>query len=216
VVISGSGDRHFCTGTDIRDVAARGTTNAGTGLLSQSVFWTARQNRVWKPVVCAVNGLAAGGGLHFVVDADIVVASSTAAFMDTHVDVGMVGAIENIGLVQRLPLGSVLRMTLLGKRYRMEATRAHALGLVDEMVPPEQLLETAMSIARDICEASPSAVRGSLEAIWSSLGVPYEHALEHGWKIVKGQWTHPDFKEGPRAFAEGRKPRWTDPADPDA
>ncbi|MGR7003120.1 enoyl-CoA hydratase-related protein [Yinghuangia aomiensis] len=61
--------------------------STGTGPLTDEVFWSPRQNRVWKPVVAAVNGLAAGAGLHFVVDADIVVASERASFMDTHVNV---------------------------------------------------------------------------------------------------------------------------------
>ena len=79
--------------------------------------------------------LPSGGGLHFVVDADIVLASENAAFMDTHVNVGMVGALENVGLARRLPLGAALRMTLLGRHYRMPARRAYELGLVDELVP---------------------------------------------------------------------------------
>ena len=70
---------------------------------------------MWKPTVTAVNGMVAGAGFHFVVDADIVVAAEHAIFVDTHVNVGMVGAIENIGLAKRLPLGTALRMTLCGK-----------------------------------------------------------------------------------------------------
>ena len=86
--------------------------------------------------------MVAGAGLHFVVDADIIVAAEHAVFLDTHVNVGMVGAIENIGLAKRLPLGSALRMTLCGKKYRMPAQRAYELGLVDEVVPADKLLET--------------------------------------------------------------------------
>jgi E-phenylitaconyl-CoA hydratase len=207
-IITGSGDRHFCTGTDVSAVAERGTTNAADAPLEESVFWSSRQNRVWKPTICAVNGIAAGGGLHFVVDSDVVVAADTASFLDTHVNVGMVGAVENIGLMQRLPLGTVLRMTLQGKSYRLNAERAYQLGLVDELVAPESLFDTAMTIAKEISRNSPEAVARSMEALWSSLGVPYDDALEHGWSLARGHWGHPDFVEGPRAFVERRAPNW--------
>ena len=122
-IVTGAGDRHFSTGFDVSSIDDGPV--APDLPFAQSVFWSPRQNQVWKPTICAVNGLVVGGGLHFVVDADIVIASRTAAFMDTHVNVGMVGALENIGLAKRLPLGTALRMTLLGKHYRLTAERAY-------------------------------------------------------------------------------------------
>jgi len=181
---------------------------AGKGPLSEEVHWSPRQNRVWKPVICAVNGVVASAGLHFVVDSDIVVASKTATFLDTHVNVGMVGAIENIGLAKRLPLGSALRMTLCGKSYRMDADRAYQLGLVDELAEPEGLIDTAETIARQICANSPTAVSLSQQAIWSSVEMGYRDSLEYGWALLRMHWDHPDSKEGPKAFAEKRDPVW--------
>ena len=90
-------------------------------------------------------------------------------FLDTHVNVGMVGAIENIGLAKRLPLGSALRMTLCGKAYRMPAERAYQLGLVDELVPADELMATADEIAHQIAANSPAAVQLSMQAVWSSV-----------------------------------------------
>lgn len=207
-IITASGNRHFCTGTDVAGVAERGKTNAGDGPLKESVYWTSRQNGVWKPTICAVNGVVAGGGLHFVVDSDIVIATETASFLDAHVNVGMVGAIENIGLLQRLPMGTALRMTLQGKSFRLSASRAFQLGFVDELVGHDELLSTALSIAEDIASNSPEAVARSMEALWSSLGVPYDDALEFGWTLLRRHWSHPDFIEGPRAFVEHRNPEW--------
>lgn len=180
----------------------------------EEVFWSARHNRVWKPVVAAVNGTVAGGGLHFVVDADIIVASENARFIDTHTNVGMVGAIENIGLAKRLPLGTALRMSLQGPDYKLGAERAHQLGLVDELVPRGEALKAALQIARSIAANSPSATTLTQQAIWGSLEMSYEAALRHGWSLIRLQWSHPDFLEGPRAFAAGRPPRWN--PDPDA
>lgn len=208
VVITGAGDKHFCTGADLSGVNDRGSVGVGLGRVTEELALTARQTGVWKPTICAVNGLAVGGGLHFVVDADIVVASSKAAFVDSHVNVGMVGGVENIGLAKRLPLGTALRMTLQGRKFRLTADRAHALGLVDELTEPDDLMATADAIARDIAANSPHAVSLSQQAIWSSLEMPYTQALEYGFGLVKTQWLHPDFTEGFRAFAERRQPNW--------
>jgi E-phenylitaconyl-CoA hydratase len=208
VLMTGAGDRHFCTGADLSSVSETGSVGAGLGRASQELFLTSRQNNVWKPTVCAVNGVVAGGGLHFVVDADIVVASTNAVFLDSHVNVGMVGGPENVGLAKRLPLGTALRMTLQGRNYRLSAQRAYTLGLVDELVEPGELLATAEQIAHDITLNSPHAVSLSQQAVWSSVEMPYTQAVEYSFGLVKTHWQHPDFVEGPRAFAEGRAPNW--------
>lgn len=208
VIVTGAGSRHFSTGADVGGVAEAGRVSSGDGPMRHEVFWSPRQCDVWKPVIAAVNGLAAGAGLHLVVDADIVVASQSASFLDTHVNVGMVGAIENIGLAKRLPLGTALRMTLQGKAYRLSAERAYQLGFVDELVAPDELLPTATAIADDICANSPHAVSLSQQAIWKSLDLGYQEATEYGWALLRMHWGHPDFKEGPRAFVEKRSPVW--------
>jgi enoyl-CoA hydratase/carnithine racemase len=215
-VVGAAGERHFCTGLDVSEAEG---DDAGEVFvdrpLAESVHWSPYQNGVWKPVICAVGGLCVGGGLHFVVDSDVVVASRNAAFMDTHVNVGMVGAIENIGLARRIPLGAALRMTLLGRHYRMPAERAYQLGLVDELVEaPAEALEAALEMARQMATNSPQAMMRSKQAVWHSLEVGYREALEHGWTLLRGHWTHPDFEEGPRAFAERREPVWN--PDPNA
>lgn len=206
IVITGTGERHFCTGADVTQIAERGATPSGGG--DHAIVWSPIQNGIWKPVICAVNGLVAGGGLHFVADADIVVSSDHASFMDTHVTVGQVGAVENIGLAHRMPLGTVLRMTLQGRGYRLPARRAYELGLVDELVPAAELMPTALEIARGIAANSPTAVALSKRAIWDSIGVSRDQALAGAWKVAQDHWAHPDFLEGARAFAEKRPPVW--------
>jgi enoyl-CoA hydratase/carnithine racemase len=215
-IVTASGDRHFCTGFDVPEAEGDEADDVFANRpLSEAVFWSPYQNRVWKPVITAVNGLCLGGGLHFVVDADIVVASKNASFTDTHVNVGMVGAIENVGLAARLPLGSALRMTLQGKGYRMPADRAWQLGLVDELADdPAAALETAREIAAQICRNSPQAMALSKQAVWGAREQGYRQALEHAWALLRLHWAHPDFEEGPRAFVEKRAPRWN--PDPNA
>jgi enoyl-CoA hydratase/carnithine racemase len=214
-VVGGTGERHFCTGFDVGSDAGGDETVFANRPLADAVHWSPQQNRVWKPVICAVNGLCVGGGLHFVVDADIVIASENASFMDAHVNVGMVGAIENVGLARRLPLGAALRMTLMGRHYRMPARRAYELGLVDELVAaPAALRPAAEAMAQLMVKNSPQAMALSKQAIWGGLERGYRDALEHAWALLRLHWSHPDFREGPRAFAEKREPRWN--PDPNA
>jgi len=131
------------------------------------------------------------------------------------VNVGMVGALENVGLARRLPLGAALRMTLVGRRYRMPARRAYELGLVDELaVRPSDLLPLAREMAGHMLENSPQAMALSKQAVWGAVEHGYRDALEHAWALLRLHWQHPDFSEGPRAFAEKRAPRWN--PDPNA
>ncbi|MEN8183605.1 MAG: enoyl-CoA hydratase/isomerase family protein [Myxococcota bacterium] len=212
-LVTATGPRHFCTGFDVGSDDGEETVFVNRPL-SESVFWSPHQNRVWKPVLCAVNGLCVGGGLHFVVDADIVLAAENAAFMDAHVNVGMVGALENVGLARRLPLGTALRMTLMGRHYRLPARRAYELGLVEEVVAADDLLPAAEEMARALLENSPQAMALSKQAVWGSLERGYGEALEHAWALLRLHWGHPDFAEGQRAFSEKRSPSWN--PDPDA
>ena len=215
-IVTAQGERHFCTGFDVAEAGSDEADDVFNNRpLTDAVFWSPYQNRVWKPVICAVNGLCVGGGHHLVVDSDIVVASRNAAFMDTHVNVGMVGALENVGLARRLPLGSALRMTLMGRHYRMPAERAHQLGLVDELVDsPSDLRPCAEEMASQLLESSPQAMALSKQAVWGAIERGYSEALENAWGLLRLHWGHPDFDEGPRAFAEKRPPRWN--ADPNA
>jgi len=215
-IVTAAGERHFCTGFDVSEAEGEEAAEVFNNRpLADAVFWSPRQNRVWKPVICAVNGLCVGGGLHFVVDADIVVASENASFIDTHVNVGMVGALENVGLAKRLPLGTALRMTLMGRHYRLPARRAYELGMVDELVgAPADLLEAAEKMARAMLRNSPQAMALSKQAVWGALEQGYSAALEQAWALLRLHWQHPDFTEGPHAFAEKREPRWN--PDPNA
>jgi enoyl-CoA hydratase/carnithine racemase len=216
-VIQAAGERHFCTGFDVSEADSDDAADEVfvDKPFRESVFWSSYQNDVWKPVICVVNGTCVGGGHHFVVDADIVIASTNSKFIDSHVNVGMVGAIENIGLAKRLPLGTALRMTLQGSSYRLPADRAFALGLVDELTEtPDEARALAQEIAGAILKNSPNAMALSKKAIWGSLEKGYEESLNEGWELLKSHWSHPDFEEGPRAFAEKREPEWN--PDPDA
>jgi enoyl-CoA hydratase/carnithine racemase len=170
---------------------------------------TAWHNRVWKPVIAAVNGTCAGGGLHFVADADIVIAASDATFLDPHVSVGQVSAYELIGLARRMPFEAVLRMALVGRHERVSAQRALALGMISQIVdPPETLREEAQALAEKIARNSPAAMAATKRALWGALERGLTDACKAGAEELVSMWGHPDQLEGPLAFAEKREPVW--------
>lgn len=207
-IVTGAGERHFCTGASVEALNSESGMLVD-GPLSTCVRLSSQQLKVTKPVICLVNGLVNGAGLHLVVDADIVVAAASAAFMDTHTSLGQVGGVENVGLARRMSLGGALLLTLAGRSYRMPASRAYELGLVDLL---EADLASARRVAAEIAGAisqnSPSALARSKQAIWGAFEAGYHAAMEGGWALVKEQWKDPDFEEGPRAFMEKRTPVW--------
>lgn len=204
-IITGAGCKAFCSGADISDLPMIDAQDP-EGLAS--IRWTALQNRVWKPVICAVNGMTVGGGLHFIADSDIVIASETASFSDSHVNVGLVAGLEPISLTRRLPLEAVLRMALIGRDERMSARRALALGLISEIVDPQSLQDRAFEIARTIARSSPTAMARTKKAIWQSLEYPLAEGLRRAWQVIGLHNRGPDFEEGIAAFRDRRQPRW--------
>jgi enoyl-CoA hydratase/carnithine racemase len=178
VVLRADGDRAFSTGLD----RVEGFTypdnvwnkpDPGTSL-------SPKHHKVWKPVICAIQGMCAGGAFYWVYDADIVIASQDATFFDPHVDFGLTAALEPIGLLSRMPLGEVLRMFLLGLEERMTADTALRIGLVSEVVPNDQLWTRANVLARRIAAKPPVAIQGTVRAIWESLDLGRTAALERG------------------------------------
>ncbi len=210
IVNTGNGDA-FQTGLDVGQLAkdkdalreqSRRTKNAELKL-------TAWHNEVWKPVIAAVNGVCAGGGLHFVADADIVIASSGATFLDPHVSIGQVSAYEVIGLARKSPMEAICRMAFTGRHERMSAERARQLGILSEVVdPPERLRARAAEIADLVARNSPAAMAATKRALWSALELGLTDACRAGAQELVGMWGHPDQTEGPAAWAEKREPQW--------
>ena len=210
IVHTGEG-RAFQTGVDVTEIAEDGV---GMERYRQSVedwdlHFTAWHQKVWKPVITAVNGLCAGGAFHWVADADIVIAASDAQFFDPHVSVGQVVAIEAIGLLRKMPVEAVMRMALVGRHERMSAQRALELGMISQIVdPPERLREEAQALAERIARNSPAAMAATKRALWQALELGLTDGCRAGAKELVSMWGHPDQQEGPRAFAERRDPVW--------
>jgi enoyl-CoA hydratase/carnithine racemase len=170
IVHTGEG-RAFQTGVDVVEIA---TDGIGMERYRQSMetldlHFTAWHQRVGKPVIAAVNGICAGGGFHFVADADIVIAAADAEFFDPHVSIGQVVALEAIALARKVPFEAVMRMALVGRHERISARRALELGIVSQVVdPPERLREAAQELAETIARNSPAAMAATKRALWGA------------------------------------------------
>ena len=209
-IVTGAGDKAFCTGMDIADVASGEAKGSGQ-LARVDAPWfhlTAIHNRCWKPVITAVNGMVVGGGLHFIADSDLILCAPHATFFDTHVKVGLIAGIEPVGLARRIPLEAVLRMALLGGSERMSADEAQRVGLVGEVVPADQLMARARELAGMIAQHSPTALAQTKRVIWQSLDTGLDAGIDNAWKAINEHTAHSDLLEGTVAFMEKRKPRW--------
>jgi E-phenylitaconyl-CoA hydratase len=205
-ILTAAGNKALCTGADLGDLPE--TDGEGNSGSLKSMRWTSLQNEVWKPVICAVNGMAVGGGLHFVADSDIVIAAESATFFDTHVKVGLVAGLEPVCLARKMPMEAVMRMMLVGGAERMSAERALALGLVGEVVLGSKLLSRAREVADMIKQHSPAALKKTKQAIWQGADQGLSDALENAWSLIMAHNNHPDVAEGSKAFMEGRTPNW--------
>jgi enoyl-CoA hydratase/carnithine racemase len=208
IVITGAGDRAFCTGMDLKAFAERGGPRPVKDDVHEELRLTPLHCDVWLPTIVAVNGICTGAGLHFVADADVVVASTSATFLDTHVSVGQVTAVEPISLLPRVGLGNALRLAVLGRHGRIDAAEALRIGLVDELTEPDELLSRAIERAEQAATGSPAAIEASKRAIRGALERPMRDAMQHGWELLVSHREHPDSHEGPQAFAAKREPEW--------
>jgi len=208
-VLTGAGDRFFSAGWDLKSAAAGEAVNAdhgpgGFGGLTEFFGRT-------KPVVAAVNGLALGGGLELALAADLIVAAEHAELALPEVRLGVVA--DSGGLLRlprRLPEVIAREMLLTGRR--MSAGEAARWGLVNRVVAAEDLMRTALALAREVCAGAPLAVA----AIEEVLAATSSMDVQDGFRRLRSgnlpsyelMLRSEDAVEGPRAFAEKRAPRW--------
>ena len=182
VVIQANGERAFCTGIDVSsEIPWFMKENTWNTFDPGETLGPKLRHKVWKPVVVAVHGLCAGGAQYFLNESDIIICSDDAVFFDPHANVGIVSALEPIGMLQRgVPLGDVLRWALMGNEERITAETALRLGLVTEVVTRDGLRDRAREIALSIARRNPKAIQGTIRAIWESLDMPRTTALLNG------------------------------------
>jgi (E)-benzylidenesuccinyl-CoA hydratase len=182
VVLQANGERAFCTGIDVTsEIPWFMKENTWNSFDPGVTLGPKLSHKVWKPVVTAVHGLCAGGAQYFLNEADIVICSEDAVFFDPHANVGIVSALEPMGMLHRgVPLGDVLRWALMGNEERITAATALRLGLVSEVVERDALRNRARQIALSIARRNPKAIQGTVRAIWESLDLTRTAALNNG------------------------------------
>ncbi len=210
-IVTGAGERAFSAGNDLK-VTAAGGGSAGTVLPRHPSGFGGLVSRfdLDKPLIAAVNGIAMGGGFEIALACDIILAADSAVFALPEPRVGLAAL---AGGLHRLPreIGAkrALGMILTGRR--VDAAEGKALGFVNEVVPTAQLMARAKELATQIMELSPMSVRASKQAVYRGLNEDsIAAALENQNKYpaVAAMFRSDDLKEGPRAFAEKRKPQW--------
>jgi len=198
-IITGSGDRAFCAGADLKALIPVLTTYQPPAII--------RRWEIWKPIIGAINGMALGGGHELALACDIRIASENATFGQPEVKWGI---LPGWGGTQRLPRlisqAKAAEMIMMGNT--IDAKEAHRIGLVNEVVPLAELMPTAKKWAATICENAPLAVRAGKEAMIRGMGMSLDDGLRLECTLFDLMLRTEDGAEGPRAFAERRKPTY--------
>lgn len=182
IVLTGAGEKAFCTGID-RDTVV---PQPGSPYSMDDPLLTVgpKANDLWKPVIAAVNGMACGGAFYLLGEAEFVIAAEHATFFDPHTTYGMVSAYEAILMAQRMPLGEVARMSLMGTAERISARRAYEVGLVSELTAPEELLTAATRAAGVIAACPTEPVQGTVRALWAAKEATRAQALAQAPHLI--------------------------------
>ncbi len=204
VVLTGSGDRAFSAGMDLKAFAAG---EGGAIMEAPGGFGGITRRDFPKPVIAAVNGSALAGGCEIMLACDLVVAAEHATFGIPEVRRGLIaGAGALLRLPKRLPPTVAMELALTGDA--IDARRALELGLVNRVVPADRLLEEALALAGRIAENAPMAVRYAKQVLRRAGDLPEPEGWEVNDAAVAVVFTSADAMEGPRAFAEKRPPNW--------
>ncbi len=206
-IVTGAGDRAFCAGNDLKFQAGGGTLErppSGFGGITSRFDLD-------KPVIAAVNGIAMGGGFEIALACDLIVASEQAVFALPEPRVGLAAL---AGGLHRLPreIGTKQAMGMILTGRRVSAREGLALGFVNEVVAHDDVMPAARRWAAQILECSPMSLRASKQTVYRGLGErSVQAALEAqaGYPAVQALVRSKDRVEGPLAFSQKRKPRWT-------
>ena len=222
-VLTGAGDRAFCTGIDRTETMGSSeqqeatpdgeTKTVGSGSTpfhfdDPGDYVGPKSNDLWKPVIAAVNGMACGGAFYMLGEVEFIIAADHATFFDPHVTYGMTAAFEPIHMLQKMPFGEIMRVSLMGNHERLSAQRAHAVGLVSEVVPADQLHDAAAFCADAIASAPPLAIEGTVRAIWSGLEHSRSQALGLGYAYIGLGTDAESLRQGQATFSSGKRIEW--------
>lgn len=205
-ILTGSGTRAFCVGTDLKELSRTGDHRKPSGGFAGI---TTRFD-LFKPVIAAVNGLCLGGGAEIVAACDLAIASDDAQFGLPEPLVGLAalggGALQR--LARDMPMKDAMMLVLTGQR--IDAHEARRISLINEVVPRDHLMIAARALAAKILACAPLAVQASKQVMLQSRDTPdLQAAMAARYDAAERMLASQDAIEGPLAFAQKRKPRWT-------
>ena len=203
-ILTGVGEKSFSTGMDL--VATARGENQFAGKPAPFGGFTKRMP-IYKPIIAAINGYCLAGGMELALTCDIRICTPDARFGLPEVRWAIM---PGAGGTQRMPRAIPLAWAnyLILTADQMDADTAFRIGLVSHVVPREELMDRAMAIANMICERGPLAVRAAKETIIRGMDMPLEHGLAYEDLVLGRLMATDDAKEGPKAFAEKRKPEY--------
>jgi crotonobetainyl-CoA hydratase len=207
-ILTGAGDKFFSAGWDLKAVTEGEEYFGDYGVGGFGGF--AECPGLLKPVICAVNGMAIGAGFEMLTRADFVIAAEHAIFMLPEVRVGIAPDVGTIMLPKLLPRQKALEILMTGQQF--SAHELSSFGLVNKVVPADQLMEQARAFAQDLLRAAPLSLAAVLEAVCLTEKLSFEESLaalrSKTWPAFMKMLESEDAQEGPRAFVEKREPNW--------
>jgi enoyl-CoA hydratase/carnithine racemase len=219
-VLTGAGEKAFCTGIDRMEQMGGASTEDSDYTIVGSHGGTPfhfndpgdnlgpKSCDLWKPVIAAVNGMACGGAFYMLGEVEFIIAAEHATFFDPHVTYGMTASFEPIHMAGITPFGEIMRMSLMGNYERLTAQRAHAIGMVSEVVPGDQLLDAAAFCANAIAAQPKLAIEGTVRAIWGAREFGSRAAVRLGYAYVGLGTSQDSIAEGQKVFESGARIPW--------
>lgn len=205
-IVTGTGERAFCVGTDLKSLAQTGNYEYPRG----GFAGITKRFDLWKPVIAAVNGMCLGGGVEILAACDLAVASEHAQFGLPEPLVGLAalggGALQRIA--RQVSMKDAMYLALTGKR--IAADEARRIGLINEVVPQADVLQRARALAQDILACAPLALQATKQAMMMSFNeANLEKSMTMTYPAEAVMLASHDAIEGPLAFSQKRKPQWT-------
>jgi len=207
VVLTGAGDKAFCTGMDRGDMPVDTEYDPFTYEDPGRTIGPKSQG-VWKPVIAAVNGMACGGAFYLLGESDVIIAAEHATFFDPHVTYAMTAAFEPILLMNRMAFGDLVRMTLTGALERVSARTAREAGLVSEVVAAGSSSSAAEDLASRIAAGPAVSVQATLRTLWAARSLSSDQALALGNVFLQLGTSSRSLQEGQETFTQRKPGKW--------